>query len=234
MAGRAGGWDAETVDELITAILRSHQPCQQRRLKQEISPQKSTFLCPNKIQPDLKLLTMSDLDPNEQTEAYLTLLNENERKLAVYVHALVPDFADAEDILQACRLTMWKKFATFKPGTSFPAWGKKIALNQILNYRRSAKRKPLHTMDPEFIESVAKEIDRQSESLSQRSEALQECLGKLPENQRQTVVLRYYDNCGIDEIARTTGRTEGAVYRLLSRIRASLNECISARTRSSA
>lgn len=175
---------------------------------------------------------MSDLDPSEQTEAYLTLLNENERKLAHYVHVLVTDRLDAEDILQACRLTMWKKFNTFEQGTSFLAWGKKIALNQILNYRRSAKRKPLHLVDPEFIASVAKEIDRQSEALSHRSEALKECLGKLPENQRQTIILRYYDGCEINEIATSTGKTEGAVYRLLSRIRASLNECITARTRS--
>lgn len=177
---------------------------------------------------------MQDLDPGEQTEAYLTLLNENERKLAHYVHALVSDFADAEDILQACRLTMWKKFSSFEPGTSFLAWGKKIALHRILNYRRSKSRKPLHTNDPKFIESVAAEIDRQSESLSHRSDALRHCLGKLPEKQRQTVILRYYDGCEIAEIAKTTGRSEGAVYRLLSRIRAALNDCITEKTRSSA
>ncbi|MDF1657319.1 MAG: sigma-70 family RNA polymerase sigma factor [Verrucomicrobiales bacterium] len=177
---------------------------------------------------------MADLDPGEQTEVYLTLLNENERKLSVYVHSLVRDHADAEDILQGCRLTMWKKFSSFERDSSFLAWGKKIALNQILNFRRSAKRKPLHTTDPEFIESVAKEIDRQSDELLQRSEALKECLEKLPEKQRQTVVLRYYDGCEINEIAKTTGRSDGAVYRLLSRIRASLNECITARTRPAA
>ncbi|MDF1825026.1 MAG: sigma-70 family RNA polymerase sigma factor [Verrucomicrobiales bacterium] len=177
---------------------------------------------------------MSDLDPSEQTEAYLNLLNKHERKLSVYVHTLVRDLADAEDIMQACRLTMWKRFSSFEAGSSFPAWGKKIALNQILNYRRSVKRKPLHTADPEFIESVAKEIDRQSDELLERSEALKECLRKLPDQQRQTIVLRYYDGCEIEEIARTTGRTGGAVYRLLSRIRRSLNECITSRLRLSA
>ncbi|MEM1444194.1 MAG: sigma-70 family RNA polymerase sigma factor [Verrucomicrobiota bacterium] len=175
---------------------------------------------------------MPDQDPSD-TEIYLELLNENERKLAAYVHALVRDHADAEDILQACRLTMWKKFSTFERGSSFLAWGRKIALHQVLNYRRTAKRKPLSTVDPEFIESVAREIDRQSESLSHRSSALRECLRKLPEKQRQTVLLRYFDGCEIGEIAEMTGKTEGAVYRLLSRIRASLNQCITSKTRTS-
>lgn len=177
---------------------------------------------------------MPNQDSSERTEEYLELLNENERRLAAYVHALVPVHADAEDILQSCRLTMWKKFSTFEPGTSFFAWSRKIALNQILNFRRSAKRKPISTLEPEFIESVAREIDRQSESLSRRSEALRECLRKLPEQQRRTILLRYYDGCEINEIAESTGRSEGAVYRLLSRIRASLNECITSRTRRSA
>ena len=176
---------------------------------------------------------MSDSDSNESTEQYLQLLNENEKQLAVYVHALMPDRSDAEDILQACRLTMWKKFSDFEPGTSFLAWGRKIALNLALNHRRSAKRKPAHAVSPEFLESVAAEIDRQSASLSHRSEALRECIHRLPEKQRRTILLRYYEGCEIDEIAEATGRTEGAVYRLLSRIRAALNDCITSRTQRS-
>lgn len=168
---------------------------------------------------------MAESDHNP--EKYLELLNENGKSLAAYVHTLVSDRNDAEDILQACRLTMWKKFGDFELETSFIAWARKIALHQILNYRRSEKRKPVYANDPAFIESIADEIDRQSESLSVRSEALQTCLRRLPENQRRAVLLRYYEDCDIEEIAQQTKRTEGAVYRMLSRIRGALNECIS-------
>lgn len=167
---------------------------------------------------------MAESDPNP--EKYLELLNENGRALAAYVHTLVSDRADAEDILQKCRLTMWKKFGDFEIGTSFQAWARKIALHQILNYRRSEKRKPVYASDPAFIESIAEEIDRQSDSQAARSEALQTCLKKLPENQRRTVLLRYYEDCEIEEIAKKTKRTDGAVYKLLSRIRGALNDCI--------
>lgn len=167
---------------------------------------------------------MADSDPNP--EKYLELLNENGKALAAYVHTLVADRADAEDILQACRITMWKKFGDFEIGTNFQAWARKIALHQILNYRRSEKRKPVYASDPEFIESIADEIDRESDSLSARSEALRICLRRLPENQRRTVLLRYYEDCDIEEIARKTKRTDGAVYKLLSRIRGALNDCI--------
>lgn len=177
---------------------------------------------------------MADTDPDQAAENYLQLLNTHEKALAAYVYALVNDRHDAEDIIQSCKLTMWKQFDQFEPGTHFQAWARKIALHQILNYRRTEKRKPLYSTDPAFIEAVAAEIDRDSDSLSARSEALQHCLQRLPENQRRTILMRYYEDHDIAEIASQTKRTEGAVYRLLSRIRTSLNDCVKARLNASA
>lgn len=170
---------------------------------------------------------MPDSDTDSNVESYLELLNSNERVLSAYVHSLVHNRADAEDILQASRLTMWKKFTDFEPGTNFLAWARKIALHQILNYRRSQGRKPTFSTDPAFIEAVAEEIDRQSDQLTEKSEALKICLKKLPEAQRKMILFRYYEGCDIAEVASKTGRTEGAAYRLLSRIRKTLNECVS-------
>lgn len=170
---------------------------------------------------------MENPDSSARTEEYLLLLNEHENSIAAYVHTLVNDHADAEDILQACRLTLWKKFDQFETGTNFVAWARKIALHQVLNYRRSAKRKPSYATDPALIESIAAEIDRQSTQLDERSEALKACLHKLPEAHRQTVLLRYFEGFEIEEIARETDRSEGAVYRLLSRIRSVLGKCVS-------
>ncbi len=170
--------------------------------------------------------------PTDPAENYLVLLNEHERALAAYVHALVNDRLDAEDILQSCKLVMWKQFSQFEPGTRFLAWARQIAFHQILNHRRSAKRKPLYSAEPAFLEAVAAEIDRGADSLSDRSEALHECLQRLPENQRRLVLLRYYEDHDIAAIAKETARTEAAVYKLLSRIRASLNDCVKARLES--
>lgn len=53
---------------------------------------------------------MPSSDPSPNAETYLQLLNENEKSLAAYVHTIVVDAGDAEDIFQACRLTLWKQF----------------------------------------------------------------------------------------------------------------------------
>lgn len=170
----------------------------------------------------------------DATIAFLELLTRHERSLSLYVHGLVPDDGAAEDILQQTKMLLWRHFSDFEPGTNFLAWARKIAFHQILNHRRGAKRKPLYSAEPAFLEAVAAEIDRVSDSLADRSEALHECLKRLPENQRRLVLLRYYEDHDIAAIARETDRTEAAVYKLLSRIRAALNDCVKSRLDSSA
>ncbi len=165
-------------------------------------------------------------DADTHGEMFLRTLAEHERWLAAYVYSLVARAADADDILQECKVTLWKRFSTFTPGTNFRAWARTIALHQVLNYRRSEQRRPWSVLDREFIEAVAAEIDRRSDLLERTSDSLHHCLRKLPEAHRAIVVWRYYDECEIDEIAAKTGRTIEAVYRLLSRIRVALNECI--------
>jgi len=175
----------------------------------------------------------TDPEANAATETYLRLLGKHDRSLAAYVHSLVLSPADAEDILQECKVVMWKHFGNFDLQTDFLAWARKIALNQILNYRRSQQRRQTSPVDQAFIEAVAAEIDRKSDQLEKRSEALRSCMRKLPMAHRQTIVWRYYEDCGVEEIAEKTGRTEGAVYRLLSRIRQALSECVTRTLQSS-
>ena len=166
-------------------------------------------------------------NPAPDTEAYLRLLGQHDRWLATYVYSLVASRADADDILQEVKVTMWKHFAKFAPGTNFRAWARQIAMHQILNYWRVVKKLPHSQLEEQFIEAVAAEIDRRAETLDRKADALRLCLRKLPEAHRKIVVWRYYEDCGVEEIARKSERTVEAVYRLLSRIRGALNECVS-------
>ncbi|MBL9117336.1 MAG: sigma-70 family RNA polymerase sigma factor [Verrucomicrobiaceae bacterium] len=173
---------------------------------------------------------MSGPEPTtEQTEAYLRLLSEHERWLAGYVFSLVPHAADGEDILQEVKLTMWRQFGRFELGSNFKAWARTIATHAVLNYRRAVKKRSHPELEDAFIEAVAAETTHQADHLEDRGEALQYCLAKLPDNQRRVISWRYFDDCGVDEIAQKAGRSAEAVYQMLSRIRTALNECIERR-----
>ncbi len=164
----------------------------------------------------------------DRTEEFLLLLNEHEAALSAYVHALVRDPNDAEDILQETRLVMWRHFSQFEPGTYFRAWARKIAFHQILGYRRRSKRQT--ALSDEALELLANELSRHEARHDRRAAALRKCVRQLSRPHRQIFLMRYSRDMEIGEIAAAVDRTEGAVYRLLSRLRASLQDCVNRNT----
>lgn len=164
---------------------------------------------------------MSD-DPNTD---FLTLLAKHDRALSLYVYGLVPIHADADDILQQTKMVMWKSFSQFELGTNFIAWARKIAFHQILGYRRQSKRVHI-PLSEEMLEQVGHEVARLSDQGQARREALESCLHKLPMEHRQIVLLRYYEELEVDQIAERVDSTTAAVYRALSRLRYTLLECV--------
>lgn len=172
-------------------------------------------------------LTKSD----ERAEEYLLLLSQDERWLSAYVYSLVNSDPEAEDILQDCRLVMWRQFDSFTRGSNFRAWARQIVLYHVLNYRRTKARRPLVELDEDFIEVVAAEIERVGDQLDLKAEALHHCLRRLPCGHRELIVRRYYEDLSIGEISKLTGQSINAVYRLLSRVRRILSDCVSRHAR---
>ncbi len=167
-------------------------------------------------------------DNEDRTEAFLLLLNEHERRLALYVTGLVACPTDAQDILQDGKILMWRNFGKFELGTNFPAWARKILFHRILAYRRQVKKKPVALLGEATLELLHDESESaiRERRWERREEALEGCLQKLKADHREVVQLRYRDEASIEKIARSVERTEGAVYRLLSRLRQSLYECV--------
>ena len=99
---------------------------------------------------------MADTDPTRVDE-FVRLLAQNQRRLFIYVHTLVPHHADAEEVLQNTNLVLWREFGTFQPGTNFAAWSCRVALNQVLAWRKKRQRDRLQFSD-EFLTTVADEV----------------------------------------------------------------------------
>ena len=168
-------------------------------------------------------MTMPDPDP--QAEEFVVLLARHERMLGAYVMTMVPQPADADDILQEAKVVMWRAFAQFTPGTSFAAWARKVCFHQVLTFRKRRYRDRLDFSDT-FIDAVAAELEQADEHLGRRAQALHGCLAKLSPDHRQVLELRYHEGLELDAMSARLGRTTTALYRLLSRLRQSLHGCI--------
>ncbi len=164
----------------------------------------------------------------DRTESFLRLLAEHERRLSLYVTGLVACPQDAQDVMQEGKIVMWRQFHQFELGTNFPAWARKILFYQILAYRRRSKRSKTEHLGERVLELLNDESESaiREQRWERREKALRECVGKLSPEHREILEWRYRDEATIEGISRRTDRTEGAVYRLLSRLRKNLHLCV--------
>jgi RNA polymerase sigma-70 factor (ECF subfamily) len=163
---------------------------------------------------------MTDQDRGNE---FVKLLAQNQRRLHTYVHTLVPTVADAEEIVQEATLVLWREFDQFQRGTNFTAWACKVAFHQVLAWRKKRQRDRLQFTD-EFLTAIAAEAA--ADDLEERTVVLNQCVEKLPDHHRQLVRLRYSDGLTIEALAQSLRRTSDAIYRMLSRIRQSLHQCV--------
>ena len=163
--------------------------------------------------------------PDPHAEEFVVLLARHERLLGAYVMTMVPNPADADDILQDAKVIMWRHFHQFEPGTHFAAWARKIAFHQVLAFRKRKHRDKLDFSEA-FLNAVAEEMETSAAHLELRERTLNDCIAKLPKDHRQVLHLRYHESLSLEEMSERLERTTTALYRLLSRIRHSLHDCI--------
>lgn len=163
--------------------------------------------------------------PPDRVDAFVRLLGQNQRRIFLYVMALVPSWNDAEEIVQETNLVLWREFAQFQLGTNFAAWACKVAFHQVLAWRKRKQRDRLKFSDS-FLEAVAEETSAIGDLLEERSQLLSGCVDKLPPAQRDLLRLRYSEGLSIEAIAAQVDRSMEAVYRALSRIRQSVHQCV--------
>lgn len=160
---------------------------------------------------------------------YIKLLNENQNRLFAYLYAHVLNMADTEDLYQQVAMVLWEKFDQFTPGTDFGAWGIRVAEFTIKNFLRGKRRSKVFFSDDVMQRIVDRQSEMASDSVAARSEALEKCLERLPHSDRHLVERCYGSDAKMKDIAKSEGRSAGAIYTALCRIRQALLACIERR-----
>jgi len=161
----------------------------------------------------------------ESRTRLVSLWTQNQRKVAGYIHALVPSRHDADDILQETSMVVCRKFEEFREGTDFVAWACQIAWWQIRAARQKFARSKV-VFNDELMEAMAPQFQELSREVDERHEALGRCLKKLHPRDRELVLTRYESGQNVEEAARRSGRSVEAAYRALNRLRKLLFDCV--------
>ncbi|MEM9347652.1 MAG: sigma-70 family RNA polymerase sigma factor [Planctomycetota bacterium] len=165
---------------------------------------------------------------DDMQRRFLPLWTQHQRRVFAYIYTLIPNRADAEDLLQETSITLWEKFAEFEEGTDFVAWACQVAYWKIRNARRKYARSPIIHND-ELLSSLSDKAIAAQPELNRRHDALADCLGKLSDRDHALVMSRYETDSTIKEVASQTGRSVEAAYKALFRIRQALMDCVTFR-----
>lgn len=158
-------------------------------------------------------------------EHFMKLYLATQPRLYGYVISLVPNWSDVDDIVQETSSLMWAKFDQFELGTDFAAWALTIARFQVMAYRQTHCSRQRRFSD-EAAERIEELVVLEIEKEDARRYALRRCLGKLKDNDRVLLNLKYQDGVTMKDVTVRTGQNLNTLYKALNRIHTVLLQCI--------
>ena len=166
---------------------------------------------------------MTEKKANYETFVYLLL--QEESALKGYVRRLVPTWHDVEEVVQQTSLIAWKKFDELEDRDRFGGWLMTIARYEALKHRRSIARSPLVFSD-KLAEQLADATGSLAARDADRQQALEGCLRKLTDANRELILKVHQPGVTIRGYAQQRPDSEQAIYKSVHRLRQKLLECV--------
>jgi RNA polymerase sigma-70 factor (ECF subfamily) len=150
------------------------------------------------------------------------LFDEHHSALFRFAYRLTGSLPDAEDIVQECFLALLRPECAYDPSRTSPRTYLFGAVrNQAL--KRLRKREQEHGCSTEPADGRSPETEALRGELEA---AVAHAVGELPESQREVLILSFYEQLPVAEIAEILQIEPGAVKSRLQRARAKLKETL--------
>jgi RNA polymerase sigma-70 factor (ECF subfamily) len=169
--------------------------------------------------------TPSDRFSQERLDAFVGVYLPCEQRIQSYVASLVPNRADADDIMQEVCIVLWEKFETFTPGSDFASWACRIAFLKILNHRRKQPRSV--GLSEEVLDRLNHQFLGMGAEIDAEQKALGPCLDELTPHQRELLHRRHSPQSTLQLTAEQFGVSVVTLRKRLKTIYSQLMACIS-------
>ena len=152
------------------------------------------------------------------------LILENKESFYRVAYSYVRNQQDALDIVQNAIHKALTHIDTLEKQVSLKSWFYKIIVNNSLDYLRKHKR--LRVVDDTVMEALANGREDKYHDLD-----LQEAIDHLPDKYRTIIILRYFEDMKIEEIAQVIDENVNTIktrlYKALKILRLELDEDLS-------
>jgi len=139
---------------------------------------------------------------NGNENSFKELVKRHQKKLYRLVWYKIGNHDDVSDICQNCFVQVYKKADQFEGRASFESWLYKIAINFCKNHYRSKERQRIdNNTDIETLERAG-DNTAWTECINDEKKArIQAVIKRLPDKQRMTMELRFYQECTLKQVA---------------------------------
>lgn len=166
---------------------------------------------------------------NRDEGAWEQIISRYKRKVFGIAFKFTGRFEEAEDLTQEVFFKVYKALHSYKREQDFSWWLVSISRNACIDYYRSTKRekKVLSSDLNELKNFKFHGLSPQGNmEATERSKALRESLGELPDDLRRVLILRDLQGLSYKEIADQLNLAEGTVKSRIHRGRTELAEKI--------
>lgn len=143
-----------------------------------------------------------------EREAFDVLVARYQKPIYRLCYRYVNNHEDANDLAQEVFLKAWRAIGRFRGDSAFSTWLYRIAVNACLNFR-ALRRPPTNELPETLVDprpGAPWAVEREDEAGRVR-----EAVGRLPEKQRATLILKVFHDLTHEEVAQVLGSTVGTV-----------------------
>ena len=166
-------------------------------------------------------------------ELFRALVEREAPQVTAICRRMVGDPIEAQDVAQDAFLQAYRGLATYRGDAPFSAWLRRIAIRAAV--ARLATRRDETTLDTEALDPRAAALqsgdnpEATALAVEERAAVIEAVQG-LPEPQRDAIVLRFFGEMSLDEIAANTDQPVGTVKSRLHRGIAALRDQLEPRS----
>jgi len=154
------------------------------------------------------------------TEAFRKLVERHGDRAYGLAYRMLGSAAEAEEAAQDAFLRAWRALPQFRGESSFSTWLHRIVVRRALD--RQAVLKTRRAREAPLDEAIASDTVAPAGPEGDLKRTLDRLLESLSDVQRAAVMLYYYEDRSVDEVARMLGLPEGTVKTHLHRARGHL------------
>lgn len=146
------------------------------------------------------------------------VINQFMRQYQKFVYSValryLRDPMEADDAAQEVFIKAIDKIGKFRGDSSLKTWLYTVTANHSRNILRKKKLRSFFSIndDESFIQIESREKDPHREMVNEElAEKISKALDSLPEKQRETFMLRYYEDMPYEEISKVLGTSVGGL-----------------------